>query len=557
LRPAGKSLILGFALATALVAACSSRHAPVAADPGSSVGDAAASDDGTATVGLRFTLPGGSHFSVITYTLANGAHTYGPTAVDVSASSDVSFVITDVAAGTGYSIALRGTSDDQSTGCSGSFGTGVSNAGQDNGAPFTIRPRQTTVINVQMICELFPFGPLPRATINGIPSCCATWDTLVANPDSNPPSPPLSTTAPGNTTYLTGHASGPCDGDAGAGGTLNCVWSVRNGFGTVSATTTDNRGGFFSTFTCSATPGTSTLQLYCTDGPLPDGGFCPASLTTGTVDVTCANAAPCSQAGESGVEAVPNTAGGACTGTDPATGNPLVNSGVADSQGNFCCVAACGGGPVATPFTPTGTCPGGRTNDGHGCCVSLHPCTVVGDPACVQCQFNDTPPNTNKTCTPTEARIVQYDIDKGRATAAGPDPVGSCYTCLAQNSCIDDTRLGDTNQECEDSSITTGTAAQCEAVIDCIFRTNTGMGTCAKSAAVGCYCGTAALTTACQGNPSSANGDCDVQIASGLGFPTLDGTDNTAHFTDAFRAAGVADQIFSCAHTNSCTACYN
>jgi hypothetical protein len=546
----GRAIVFGFAVATVSVAACSSHRV---ASTGTNQGPTGSTEDGTGSVGFQYTLPGGEHLTTITYTLTNGTNTYGPTVVNVGASSVISFVIPDVKAGTGYSITISGTSDDGVVSCSGSFGTGVSDAGQNNGAPFAVVARQSTVVNVQLVCIDVPNTQTGSVLVNGITSCCPTWDTMVANPMGT-----LSTLAPGNTASLTGNASGPCDGDAGFGVNLNCTWSVISGSGTVGATTTDNKGNFFSTFTC-GTQGSNTVQLFCTDGPLPDGGFCPAALTTGSMTIICGQPTPCTQTGETGVVAVPNTAAGTCSGTDPSNGKQLVNSGVADSQGNFCCVDACGGGPTATPFSPTGLCTAfpGTSNDGKGCCVLLHPCTTVGDTNCVQCQLNDTAPNANKTCTPTEAKIVAYDIKQGQATAPGPDPAGSCYTCLAQNSCLDDTHLGDTNLECEDGNITTGTAALCEAVIDCIFGSNMGMGTCAKTSVATCYCGTAPLTLSCQGNPSAANGVCAPQIAAALGFPTQDGTDNTAHFTDAFRAGGAADQIFSCAHTNNCTACYN
>jgi hypothetical protein len=166
-------------------------------------------------------------------------------------------------------------------------------------------------------------------------------------------------------------------------------------------------------------------------------------------------------------------------------------------------------------------------------------------------------PKADMTCTPTEAIIVQYDIDRGNTKAAGPSDMNSCYLCLAENSCLDDTHLGDSNQECEDPVITTGTVDECHAVMHCVFDSNKGSGTCAKASAAVCYCGTAVLTSTCQGNPSQANGVCDVPIAAGLGFPTLDGTSNTSHFTDGYRAGGVADQIFSCAHTAGCTKCFD
>jgi hypothetical protein len=189
--------------------------------------------------------------------------------------------------------------------------------------------------------------------------------------------------------------------------------------------------------------------------------------------------------------------------------------------------------------------------------VGLHPCRFPSDTNCVQCQLNDTLPNSAKTCTATEAQFVQYDIDRGLATAPGPDSASSCYTCLAQNSCLDETHFGDINRECEDPSIAVGTAAQCHAIIDCVLGSNTGAGTCAKPSMFACYCGTAPVTTACYNNPSAANGACDAQIAAGLGFPTLDGIDNVFHFDDSYRAGGAADRIFECSHTNLCGACYN
>ena len=47
--------------------------------------------------------------------------------------------------------------------------------------------------------------------------------------------------------------------------------------------------------------------------------------------------------------------------------------------------------------------------------VALVPCTTAGQTGCVQCQGN-----SNNLCSPTEALIVQQDIKKGLATAAGP-----------------------------------------------------------------------------------------------------------------------------------------
>jgi hypothetical protein len=539
----GHALILGFAVAGASLVACSTGHSSGA--PSSSDPQGASSEDGTGSVGFQYTIPGGEHISTINYTLTNGAHTYTGT-VNVGASSVISFVIGGITAGTGYTITLSGTSDDGAVTCNGSFGTGLSDAGQNNGAPFTVASKSTTTVNVQLVCVDVANQSQGGVVVNGTGNCCATWDTIAANPSIT------STAAPNNTSLLSGNASGPCDGDAGAGVNLNCTWTVLTGKGTVGTTTTDNKGNFVATFTCPTVGETDTLQLFCTDGPLPDGGFCPPALTTGTTTVTCGVVACQNPTVGTGVEANPNTATGAC----PA---PSVNTGtLKDSAGNFCCsqgpCQGIGTGVEATPNTATGTCPAGQANtgalkDGSGnfCCSALAPCTT-STTGCVQCQGNST-----GLCSQTEADFVSHDIAKGKATTPGADPTGSCYACLLGGGCLDDTQFSDTGHECSDAFATFGTQAECESVISCILGSS-----CASSGAVApCYCGTAGVSTTCQGNPAAGpiNGACDAQISSGLNFAMTDGTDNTKNLTDTTRAAGRADQIFQCAISNSCSAC--
>ncbi len=545
----GKALAFGFAVATASVVACSTGpHSTPAGSQETSPGV----ENGTGEVGFQYTLPGGEHISTVKYTLTDGtaAHTYSNT-VTVGASSIISFVIGGVAAGGGYSISLTATSDDGLVSCSGSNGTGLSDAGQNNGAPFIVANRTTTVVNVQMICIDVPNQSQGNVLVNGIPSCCATWDTIVANPQGT-----LLTTAPGNSAVLTGNASGPCDGDAGFGVNLNCTWTRTAGTGTVGATTTDGKGNFSATFTCGTAMEQDTIALDCTDGPLPDGGFCPSSLTHGEINIICGAKPACSNAGESGVEASPDTALGTCTGNAPG-GNPFVNSGVADQDGNFCCVPACNGGPVASPFTGTGTCTGGLVNNGLGCCVSLLPCTQAGQANCVTCA-NNTKAGANGItavgqCTTTEARLVQHDINKHLATAPGADPAGSCYACMAQKGCIDQTKLSTVGHECDDTStITTGTGAQCLSVVDCIFSS-----ACSGTQTSDCYCGSAPALTTCSATPSAANGLCDTQIAAGFGVPVTDGVTISSDFTITSFASGMADALFNCAVNGGCTACLN
>lgn len=199
------------------------------------------------------------------------------------------------------------------------------------GATFSVADRATTVVDVPVICVDPTNLNAGAVLVDGVPSCCPTWDTLVANPDHADVFPPS------NTTSLVANASGPCPaGDASPG--VVCTWTVLAGGGTVSATIGDGSGNFTATFTCPTTPEVDTLQLVCTDGPLPDGGFCPTVSTTGTTAVPCLLPPPCTMAGESGVVASPDSPAGTCVGTDPATGHPLVNSGTADSRGDYCCV---------------------------------------------------------------------------------------------------------------------------------------------------------------------------------------------------------------------------
>ncbi len=129
--------------------------------------------------------------------------------------------------------------------------------------------------------------------------------------------------------------------------------------------------------------------------------------------------------------------------------------------------------------------------------------------------------------------------------------MSGCYSCLLNGGCLDDTLFGDHGFECEDP-LTTGTSAECQSVIACVLDSS-----CASSAVSGCYCGTASVSGACQGNPAPGpiNGACATPIATGLGFAVSDGTDNTKNLTDTTRAAGRADQIFQCAQSNGCTAC--
>jgi hypothetical protein len=186
---------------------------------------------------------------------------------------------------------------------------------------------------------------------------------------------------------------------------------------------------------------------------------------------------------------------------------------------------------------------------------SLVPCTTAGQTNCVQCNgWSD------GVCTPTEAIVVQFDIDHGHVTAPGPEPfnpqsgftMNPCYTCLLNQACLDDTVFADMGWECGDP-LTTGTTAECLTTLNCLMTTK-----CAAEAVSTCFCGTAPVAGTCQGNPAAGpiNGACASQIAAGIGFAETDGTDITKNLTDLTRASGKADRILQCAQSNKCMYCW-
>ncbi len=279
-----------------------------------------------------------------------------------------------------------------------------------------------------------------------------------------------------------------------------------------------------------------------------DGGAADSTIQdTGSPDTGVADTGVDATLADTGVDA--EDTGTVDTGVDTGPDSTLGDSGGPDAQDTG---AAETGGPDGQADAAQG--------DG-----GLVPCTVAGQTGCVECVGNN-----SKECTPTEALIVQHDIDKGTAHAPGADPAGSCYDCLYQNGCIDDSQ-GDVEHECHDSSVTHGTEAQCLDVVSCIFGSDdlatdslaTGTveqgysaGNCSSLATYVCYCGTASLTGNCGGSSSAANGNCSDVIAAGSGFPVSDGTDNLGHFApDTTYASGMGTQIFKCAVNNACAVC--
>ncbi|HEY2511516.1 MAG TPA: hypothetical protein VGI39_11695 [Polyangiaceae bacterium] len=294
----GNAIVLGLVAAVATSASMigCSNGSGATSSPGQGSGNEA-----TGSLGLQLTLPGGLQVNTVSYTI-NGPHTYTGT-VDVSAANTISFVVPNVAAGSGYTITLTATTTDGSTSCVGTS------------APFTVAAQQTTAVTVFLQCTSTAGSDAGAVLVNGVSANCATWTSAVANP---------ATTTAGGTITLTAAATGP------APSALTYGWSAPTGtFSAASAAT--------STFTCPATPGTVTITLVVGDGPIPTGATCPAAASTTSLTVTCGSSTVVDAGTDSGSST--GTDAGADTGADTGSTAPLAPC---TSAGQANCVACSG-----------------------------------------------------------------------------------------------------------------------------------------------------------------------------------------------------------------------
>jgi hypothetical protein len=296
-----RGIAVGFATVTGIVLAVGCSDDPHGTN-------LAASDSGsqerTGSVGAAVTLPGGEHLSTVSYTLTNGTTSYVGT-VNVASESTVAFVIGGVASGSGYALMLTATADDGTVTCTGSAG------------PLAVANRSTTSVNINLVCTTN--GEAGSVLVNGGTSNCPVWNTLVAIPPTTGPSFL-------DTVLLNADAQGPDPTS------ITFTWTVVSGTGAVSnntaTLTADGLGKFdTATFTCPAIHETDVVRLVVADGPLPEGGSCPLTYTTGTLTITCSRP-PCNGAG---VLANPDAPNGLCPAGFRNTGTP-------DGYGEYCCV---------------------------------------------------------------------------------------------------------------------------------------------------------------------------------------------------------------------------
>jgi hypothetical protein len=164
--------------------------------------------------------------------------------------------------------------------------------------------------------------------------------------------------------------------------------------------------------------------------------------------------------------------------------------------------------------------------------------------------------NSGAPCTPTELLLIEHDTNPD-GTAKGSDPPYACYDCMVNAGCMDDTNfVTDVNHECGDTGpmgISAPTlsgdpaSAVCLNVVTCILANK-----CANDHGSGtCYCGTA-LASACT-MPGAPNGACLAQEQDGTN--SMDPPTVNNRFTNIAYAAGMANTLFSCAASNTCTSC--
>ncbi len=237
-------------LATHQFGCSSGAAAPVAAVDDSSP-DATAGDLGS--IGLRLTLPGGETLDAIAWVITgpNGASTIvQQNTIDVTNSQSLIFQVGGIPAGSGYTIAISGTTVDGTVTCTGS-------------APFSVNARATTNVTALLQCN----AKAPEA--GSVAVSTLGYDCGIATGVSASPSE----TTVGNSVSLTGVGKGVDPGS------VAFAWSATSG--TFSAP-----GSAATNFTCTA-PGPVTVTLTVSDGAVPDGGSCNAGTSTMTTQVNC------------------------------------------------------------------------------------------------------------------------------------------------------------------------------------------------------------------------------------------------------------------------------
>ena len=129
------------------------------------IGSASKSDVGS--IGLALQLASGATLNSVSYTITGPSSFSRTGTIDTSHSTTVSAVIGGLPAGSGFSIALDGTTADGGTHCAGA-------------ATFDVAARATTAVSVHLTCHEPPHTG--SVLVNGTINVCPTVDGISASP---------------------------------------------------------------------------------------------------------------------------------------------------------------------------------------------------------------------------------------------------------------------------------------------------------------------------------------------------------------------------------------
>jgi hypothetical protein len=531
-------LAAGFAVAAISVAACSSQHG----DTGSgSAGGSAGSvgnvghggQDGVGQVSMNLDIGPGVSLTSFTYTITATSGTpplvYTNT-VTIGQAQSLEFVVGGIVAGS-YTLTING-SDSAGDPCSGSTTTA-----------FTITAGNVTQTTLAITCV----APADASAAADVNTGSLEVDASVSLDGTAPP------TCPGINSFSISPA------ELASGQSAALTLSDTDPTATILWTVTPAGGGVFGTAD-TATATTATTTFTCTN---------TAPQVTVIATVTPANAASaalCANQPFETMKALVNCEAPTTFSCPPQFGDKSLTLECGTAPNQVCVnpltdvnnCGTCGNVCPAAPAGDTVVCNAGT------CGVAVPKPTVCTTAPCAASQVtcSNNAANTNGVCTATEAAFVNLDLASGATTAAGDATTNaaSCYACLVTNHCVD---VGThfTGRECEDltgtftnATATVPAASTCDAVVSCVTATS-----CAASDSSFCYCGTGGgpstqCVTAAGG--AAANGPCISQEVAGLPDAQTDTSDNVGTFYGTKSdPSGLANDIFACATTNSCTQC--
>jgi hypothetical protein len=461
-------------------------------------------DDQVGSATANLTLPNGTTLNKVNYTISGNGITPITGSVDVSgAGAKVSFLVSGIPQGTGYTIKLDAVSTDMSTTCGGQ-------------ATFNIVAKQTTSVTVVLQCSGNNSG---RVQVNGV--WCPELTAYSASPLA---------VGVGGTIDVSASA---LNLDPSSDATPTFAWTATAGsFASASAAMTK--------YNCSSA-GSQTITIK-------------VSASSPTVDVTA-----CNDSASINVTCVPLTCGNGKL--DPGEECDPPNGTTCDT--NCLQIPVCGNGVVEAPVGPypAEQCdpPNGTTCDSK---CQLIP--IVCGNGIVQPGEDCDPPN-GTTCDST-CHFIKADVcgdgvvkapEQCDPPAAATDFTPACSSmcmftgqslCGACEASKCDKFYGQPNAwGC--GSLTGTALTNCQALLSCI-RTNH----CATKAgdAQPCYCGTA-TDAACLGG--MGNGVCRTAYETAAG--TTDPNVITTKFVDPTNPIGLVDNEITCdgdtTSTPSCT----